>query len=290
LIWLLNDTDIDVVSLRKGNIDLVETKEFQAWRNGVYGYFETTLYDSLVKKRDKALIWTAPLIYFLTMHDCILLEYSSIDTRTTLEDRCGTLGVFLDSEARTTLGYRSEVLKSLVLKRLMEWHRIAIWSCMAAYHGSYDSVARELRFLVEDAAQSLYADQQGPADSVDEKVRWLETNRLRGKSLIDAIDLALDLKAKLHSIYRELCDYVHPSWKLIQKDIENKRIYFEYLEDWFEKMFEFHTRVFDLVLALVMFRFPKAIKRFLEYQNIEELEKDGYKDTIAMVEFQLSIP
>ncbi len=27
---------------------------------------------------------------------------------------------------------------------------------------------------------------------------------------------------------------------------------------------------------------------FLEYQNTEELEKDDYKDTIAMVEFQMT--
>ena len=143
--------------------------------------------------------------------------------------------------------------------------------------------------MVEDSVQSLYADQQRPADTIGEKIKWLETNRLRGKSLIDAIALALDLKTKLKCIYTELCDYVHPSVELIQRDIENRRVYFEYLEDWFDKMFEFHTKVFDLVLALVMFRFPKAIKRFLGHQNTEELEKDGYKDTIAMVEFQLSI-
>lgn len=272
-----------------GRIDLVESKEFQAWWNGVYGFFEKTLYESLVKKREEALVWTAPNIYFLTMHDSILLEYSSIDTRTTLEDRRGTLGLFLDSEARKTLGHRFELLNSLLLKRLMEWHRISIWSCMAGYHGAYESVARELRFLVEDAVQSLYADQQRPTYTIDEKVKWLETNYLRGSRLIDATSLVLDLNAKLKCIYSELCDYVHPSPTLIQRDIKNRRMYFEYLEDWFDKMFAFHTRVFDLVLALVMSSFPKAIKRFLESQNTEELEKDGYKDTIAMVEFQLSI-
>jgi hypothetical protein len=170
----------------------------------------------------------------------------------------------------------------------MEWHRIAVWSCMAAYHGSYESVARELRFLVEDSVQSLRVDQQRPADTIDEKLEWLESNRLRGRPLIDDTDLTLDLKAKLKCIYYELCDYVHPSVKSIQIDIENKRIYFKYLEDWFDKMFEFHTRVFDLVLVLVMFRFPKAIKRFLEEQNTEELEKDGYKETIALIESQMT--
>ncbi len=253
----------------------------------MYGHFEKALYDSLVEKREKVLVWRAPDTYFLTVYDSILIEYSSIDTRTKLEDRRGPLGLFLDSEESAILGDSSEVLKSLVLKRLMEWHRIAAWSCMAAYHGSYESVARELRFFVEDSVQSLYADQQSPTDTIDEKVKWLETNRLRRTHLIDTVDIVLDLKAKLKCIYKELCDYVHPSVELIKRVIENKRIYFEYKEDWFDKMFEFHTRVFDLVLALVMFRFPKAIKRFLEYQNTDELEKDGYKDTIAMIEFQM---
>ncbi len=265
-------------------IDLVETKEFQAWRSGVYGHFEEALYDSLIEKREKVLVWKAPDPYFFTMYESILLEYSSIDTRTKLEERRGPLG----SEGSAILGHSSEVLKSLVSKRLLEWHRISVWSCMAVYHGAYDSVARDLRFLVEDSVQSLYADQQKPTDTIDEKVKWLETNYRRGTGLIDATSLVLDLNAKLKCIFKELCDYVHPSAKLIQRDIENKQIYFEYLEDWFDKMFEFHTRVFDLVLALVMFRFPKAIKRFLEYQNTEELEKDGYKDTIAMIEFQMT--
>jgi hypothetical protein len=267
-----------------GRMDLLETKEFQAWWSGVYGHFEQPLYDSLVKKREKILMWRAPDTYFLTMHDSILYEYSSIDTRTKLENRRGTLGLILNKEERTILGNSSEVLKSLVLKRLMEWHRIAIWSCMAAYHGSYESVARELRFLVEDSVQSIRVDQQSQADTIDEKLEWLESNRLRGSRLINATDLALDLKTKLKFIYNELSDYVHPSVKSIQRDIEYKRIYFECLEDWFDKMFEFHTRVFDLVLALVMFRFPKAIKRFLEGQSTEELEKDGYKDTIVLIE------
>lgn len=269
-------------------IDLVETKEFQAWRNGLYGHFEKALYDSLVEKKEEFLIWKAPDTYFITIYDCILLEYSSIDARTKLEHKRGTLGLYLKSEERTILGYSSEVWKSLVLKRLMEWHRIAAWSCMAAYHGSYESVARELRFLVEDSVQSLYADQKRLADTIDEKLKWLESNRLRGSRLIEATSLVLDLETKLKCIYDELCDYVHPSVELIQRDIENKRIYYEYLEDWFERMFGFYTRVFDLVLALVMFHFPKAIKRFLEEQNTEELEKDGYKDTIAMIEFQLT--
>lgn len=269
-----------------GKTNLIETEEFQAWRSGLFGHFEKALYDSLVAKRETFLRWKAPDTYFLTMHNSILLEYSSIDARTKLEEKHGPLELFLDLEKRAILGESSDVLKSLVLMRLMEWHRIAAWSCMAAYHGAYESVARDLRFLVEDAVQSLFADQRRPTDTIDEKIRWLETNRLRGKPLIDAINLALDFKAKLKCIYNELCDYVHPSVELIQRDIENKRIYFEYLEDWFDKMFEFHTRVFDLVLALVMFRFPFAIKRFLEYQNTEELEKDGYKDTITMINFK----
>ncbi len=271
-----------------GKRDLVETEEFQAWRNGLYGHFEKALYDSLVEKREEFLIWKAPDTYFITIYDCILLEYSSIDARTKLENKRGALGLYLKSEERTILGYSSEVWKSLVLKRLMEWHRIAAWSCMAAYHGSYESVARELRFLVEDSIQSLRADQKKPKYTIDEKLKWLESNRLRGSRLIEATSFVLDLETKLKCIYNELCDYVHPSVELIQRDIENKRIYFEYLEDWFDRMFGFYTRVFDLVLALVMFRFPLAIKRFLEYQNTEELEKDGYKDTIAMIEFQMT--
>jgi len=162
-------TAIEEIDLMK-KIDLVETEEFQAWRNGVYGHFEKVLYNSLVNKREKVLVWRAPDTYFLTMYDSVLLEYSSIDAKAKLEAKRGrSLGLFLGLEERIILGQSSEVLKSLVLKRLMEWHRVSIWSCMAAYHGSYESVARELRFVLEDSVQSLYADQQRPTDTIEEK-------------------------------------------------------------------------------------------------------------------------
>ncbi|MGY5876859.1 MAG: hypothetical protein RTU30_14010 [Candidatus Thorarchaeota archaeon] len=259
----------------------METKEFQAWRNGVYGHFEKILFRSLVEKRETVMVWRAPDVYFFTMYESILLEYSSIDTRTKLGERCGP---FDSKEEQIRLGVNSEVLKSLVSKRLLEWHRIALWSCMAVFHGSYESVARELRYLVEDCVQSLHVDQKRPEDTIDEKLIWLTKNRLRGKPLINATNLVLDFKERLKTIYNELCNYVHPSVELIQSDIESRRIYFEYQEDWFDKMFELHTRVFDFVLALVMFRFPNAIKRFLEVQSTDELERDGYKDTIALIE------
>lgn len=272
-----------------GKKDVLETEEFQAWRNGVYGHFEQVLYNSLAEKRKGILVWRAPDTYFLTMHDTILLEYSSVDTRAELEAKRGRpLGLFLKLEEREILGNSSDVLRSLVLKRLMEWHRTSLWSCMAAYHGAYESVARELRFVLEDSVQSLYADQQRPMDTIDEKMKWLGKNRLRGSKLIDDTNLPSVLNTKLKYIYNELCDYVHPSVELIRRDIENKRIYFEYQEDWFDKMFEFQTKSFDLILALVMFHFPKAIKHFLEYQNTDELEKDGYKDTLAVVESYLN--
>ena len=149
----------------------MESEEFQAWRNGFYGHFETPLYDSLVRKRKDLLVWRAPDMYFLTIQDSILMEYSFIDTRAELEARHGRkLGVFLGSEERALLGQSPKIVKSLVLKRLMEWHRISLWSCMAAYHCVYESVARELRFLVEDSVQSLYADQQRPNDTIDESI------------------------------------------------------------------------------------------------------------------------
>lgn len=242
-----------------GKRNLVETKEFNAWINGIYGHFEDALYDSLFEKKSKFLIWRAPDVYFITMIDSILTK---------------------DSATR-------ESLESLVTERLMGWHRISIWSCMAAYHGSYESVARELRFLIEDAVQALRADQKNPDATIDEKLEWLEMNRLRGKTLIDATELALDLKSQLKDVYHELCDFVHPSVELIQRDIENRRILFKYDENYFDKMFDFHTRVFDLVLALILHRFPYAIEEFLEYQSIEELEKDGYNSSIAIIGYHM---
>lgn len=265
-------------------IDLYNAGEFIAWRNGLYGFFEKALYDALIAKKDKVMMWNAPDIYFLTMRDSILVDYASIDTRTKLESESGEIGLYLMADKRAVLERSSEVSKSLVLKRMMEWHRIAIWSCMAAYHGSYESVARELRFLIEDSAQSLYADQKKPTNTIDEKVTWLKTNRLRGSKLIDAIDFPLSLKEKLKSIYSALSDYVHPSVELIQRDIRDKRVYFDFFESWFDKMLEFSTTVFDLALSIVMFCFPKVIGRFLSYQSIEELRKDGYVETIAMIE------
>ncbi len=59
----------------------------------------------------------------------------------------------------------------LVFYRIFDWIRIVHWNTLAGYSGAYDSIARELRFLIEDVVQSIYIEQKMGAVQGEAKVQ-----------------------------------------------------------------------------------------------------------------------
>jgi hypothetical protein len=276
----------------RDRVDFYQTPEFQSWRNGVYGLYEAALFESYKERRYELFDWISPDLLFLSLRSNIMKAYSSSQPISELISRYDGTELILpgefDESVQAALASESDVLRSLVYERLAGWHRIAIWCCVAAYHGSYDSVARELRFVVEDALQALRVDQERPRDSLDEKVAWLNTrkNSLRGERLIDETDIPCQLNWGLKQLHKELCDYVHPSAELIRRDLDEKgRMYNVYVSEWYERIKQFQRRTFDSVLTIVARRFPKAAVLFLVEQGTRDmLTEHGFNETLGACE------
>jgi hypothetical protein len=108
---------------------------------------------------------------------------------------------------------------------------------------------------------------------------------LRGARLVRASTLPGDLKEKLIEVYHELCDDVHPSVAIIRRDMRKENFNFEYDETSFDKSLDLHLRVLDMVLTVVLNRFPKAIENFVgDYDILPILEDLGLEETMRICE------
>ena len=188
-----------------------------------------------------------------------------------------------------------EYMDSLVFRRFVGWWRSLQWCIVAAHSGMYEAIARELRFILEDLTQALYIDQKLGDSDIRSKTRAtsiLEDLRLRGTRLIDQVVME-DAKAEMKSLYKVLSDYVHPSLELIQKiHTGDQYYYFTFDESQFQTSLDLYSKASDLILALMISRFPRSIERFILRTGSDDslestmasLKKEGYSHTAKVIE------
>lgn len=102
----------------------------------------------------------------------------------------------------------------LIAIRLVEAFRIFNWIKICLACGAYQSVFRELRFMLDGVAQAYYIDINhidAPLSCKLEVYRALgEIRGFMGRSLLDRIK-GLPVKKELEDVYRDLSNFVHPS-------------------------------------------------------------------------------
>lgn len=271
--------------------ELYQSRKFLIWRNDILQFYENALSDSLDSQGSRILEWTYPNHILFILQNCIMSAYSPMDiTRQLLEyDEDGPP----DSAFEEVTNAFREVLDSLVDRRIHVWSRTIHWICVAVYYGSYDSVARELRLILEDSLQALVVDHRHPDETIEERIDVLhfaekEGEFLRGSTLIDSTTLPKRLRRKIKKLYKELCGYVHPSSELIRKTIDNRSFLLEYNEEWFEMALNWHRSVFDFVVLMILTRFPRAIQKLLtDFDCLDGLKDNGFKETLKFCETHL---
>ncbi len=145
------------------------------------------------------------------------------------------------------------------LLRSLRWHMTAVFS------GAYESAIRDLRFVFEDMCQAVYLDQSfGRLEPEERYEKTRGKDRLRGGKLISKLRLPQDIKDHFEKLYNELCDYVHPSFKLLKESFEDFKISFFYNEEWFLNAQSFHRRTCDAVFCLVLRAFPQIQSIFFD--------------------------
>lgn len=102
--------------------------------------------------------------------------------------------------------------------RLVECFRILEWIKVCFYCGSYHTVYRELRYLIDAMTQAFFIDTKLPNAKLKTKFEAFkmfdeESNfDFIGTKLINNLD-GIPNQDKLRNLYKELSDFIHPSYK-----------------------------------------------------------------------------
>lgn len=114
--------------------------------------------------------------------------------------------------------------RSFLVFRITEFHRTFTWLQTCLLLASYNTVFRELRFMIDAMVQAFYIDHNHPNASVETKFEILKAlgnyGHFIGGSLINKTKLPKGLRKKLRNLYGTLSNYVHPSYNE-SKDIIN---------------------------------------------------------------------
>ena len=187
---------------------------------------------------------------------------------------------FLDSQIKKEKGERRN---NLVFHRLTEWMSLGHWCILAGYSGAYETVARELRFLIEDVVQSIYLEEKLGNAQIEAKVRAhsiLDDFRRRGKEMIDRV-ISGQVKHVLNNLYGNLSGYVHPTAERIKEGLGGERWSWVHNETLFLKSLQLYTQVYDGILALLLTKYPDIISPMYS-QYGEQLEQYGYEHTLKL--------
>jgi hypothetical protein len=118
----------------------------------------------------------------------------------------------------------------LIAVRLSECIKIFDWITLSLLLGSYRSVNKELRFMLESMCQAFYIDYNHFSTPIETKIEILKAlgnyGNFIGGQLIDKTKLNKSLKKEIKKIYGHLSDFIHPSFeesKILFKRIERIR-------------------------------------------------------------------
>ncbi|MHA1195199.1 MAG: hypothetical protein ACTSRH_02300 [Promethearchaeota archaeon] len=116
----------------------------------------------------------------------------------------------------------------LMAIRFVESFKIFKWIKTCLLFGSYNSIFRDLRFLIESILQAYYIDLNHFNASLESKLEVFkalsEYDSFYGKRLIDKIK-DLKNKNKLKKIFNDLSKYVHASYEESKPFIKNNSKY-----------------------------------------------------------------
>lgn len=163
----------------------------------------------------------------------------------------------LASEEEEYLSSQITFHRFVELLRNLRWHMTAVFS------GAYESAIRDLRFILEDMCQAVYFDQSFGQLGIEQRYQKARGRaRSRGARLVGKIGLAPSIERQFVELHNELCNYVHPSYRLLLESSEDLKVVLFYKEEWFRNAQVLHRQTCDAVFYLVLRTFPKACPVF----------------------------
>ncbi len=175
---------------------------------------------------------------------------------------------------------------SLVIARFYEliagidWHRVSIFS------SAYEPALRDLRYYLEDMVAAYYLDHEYPNDTNEEKMIHYEKLPFMKKrlKLCQFEDGFGHKTGPIYSLYRKLCGFAHPSTEILR---ESHRPWNARLGDGIERFhqaFNLHGETYDMLIAIVIHRFPELMKvSNLQMFDTKTLKMMKFHTTLSLI-------
>lgn len=180
--------------------------------------------------------------------------------------------------------YKREEQMNIIGFQFFRLFKEVYWLQFLFHTGNYPTAYRNLRYILEMICQAYYVDSKYPTLSLDEqmeKTKDLE-ERVRAwdivsgtlKKVLNKTDA--EVRAGFKPLWDDLNRYAHPSVR--QMDLVAEKDFAALVTDSFNEnlakaLLEATDKVFDIVYAVVLKRFPKAIGLAQQYEFIHEWEE-----------------
>ena len=158
------------------------------------------------------------------------------------------------------------------------------WLQFLFHTGNYPTAYRNLRYVLEMICQAYYIDMKYPTLTLDEqieKTREIEEG-LRSWNIVSSALSGIfgkteeEIRGHFKLLWDGLNKYAHPS--VSQMDLVAKEDFFALVTDSFNEtlareLLGVTDKVFDIIYAAVLRRFPKVITLVRQYEFIHEWEE-----------------
>jgi len=180
--------------------------------------------------------------------------------------------------------YKREKQMNIVIFQFSRLFKEIYWLQFLFHTGNYSTAYRNLRYILEMICQASYIERKYPALTLDEqieKTREIEESVFGWNIVNSALCKVLkkteeEILASFRPLWNNLNKYAHPS--AIQMDLVAKEDFSALVTDSFNEnlakvLLEATDKVFDIVYAVVLKKFPKAIGLAQQYEFIHEWEE-----------------
>lgn len=180
--------------------------------------------------------------------------------------------------------YKREEQMNIVIFQFSRLFKEIYWLQFLFHTGNYPTAYRNLRYILEMICQAYYIDTKYPTLTLDdqiEKATEIE-ERVFGWNVISSALCRVfnktdkETRARFKPLWDDLNEYAHPSAR--QMDLVAEQDFSALVTDSFNEslargLLIVTDKVFDIVYAVVLKRFPKAINLAQQYEFIDEWQE-----------------
>lgn len=180
--------------------------------------------------------------------------------------------------------YKREEQMNIVIFQFSRLFKEIYWLQFLFHTGNYSTAYRSLRYILEMICQASYIDRKYPALTLDaqiEKTREIE-ERVFGWNVVNSVICKVlkkpdeEILVSFRLLWNDLNKYAHPSVmqiEVVAKEDFSALVMDSFNENLAKALLEATDKVFDIVYAVVLKRFPKAIGLAQQYEFIHEWEE-----------------